>query len=279
LKVVTGIVARVSCSPWVRSCYRWTQRVPALRGISHAVMCLALPFGHKVWAQVHAGAAKGLWLEIDPRGSKSYLEGYYELAIQDALQKYLHEGDVFYDIGAHVGYFSMIAARMIGLTGQVEAFEAAPENAAAMEQHIRRNGFTQIRINPVAVWSSCGSVSFRSPLRGGMAGTAVLPSGDSVLSPLDIDVKAITLDSLLNDHRPPTLIKMDVEGAEAEVLLGANKLFEKHRPALICEVHTPEAATSVQEWLASKDYTFEWITKTKEETLPRHLVADPRGRP
>jgi len=272
LKGLTKIVARVSCTPWLRSCYRRIQRVPGLRAVSRAVMCRTLPFGTKVWARVHAGPAKGLWLKVDPRKEKPFLEGYHELAIQKALQQYLRDGDVFYDVGSHIGLLSLVAARMIGAKGEVQAFEAAPENIAAIEQHVQRNRFPQIRVNPVAVWSSTGRVSFHRPFLGSLRGV-VVPAGDSTPNALDCDVEATTLDYFVNSHRPPHVIKVDVEGAEPEVLRGADKVFNRYRPILICEVHNQEARTIVQEWLSTRGYAVEWMGE--RDTLPRHLVARP----
>jgi FkbM family methyltransferase len=200
------------------------------------------------------------------------LEGYHELAIQKALQQYLREGDVFYDVGAHIGLLSLVAARMIGTKGEVQAFEAAPENIAAIEQNIQRNRFPQIRVNPVAVWSTTGRVSFHRPFLGSLRG-AVVSAGDSTLDALDCNVEATTLDCFVKSHHPPNLIKVDVEGAEAEALGGADEVFDRYRPILICEVHNHEAVTRVREWLSTRGYTVEWMGEG--DTLPRHLVAKP----
>jgi FkbM family methyltransferase len=226
----------------------------------------------KVWARVHAGPAKGLWLKVDPRQEKPFLEGYHELAIQNALQEVLREGDVFYDVGAHIGLLSLVAARLIGARGEIQAFEAAPENVAAIEQHVQRNRFPQIKVNPVAVWSTTGRVSFHRPFLGSLRGV-VVSANNSTSDALDYDVEATTLDYFVKSHRLPNLIKVDVEGAEAEVLRGADKVFDRCRPILICEVHNQEAVTRVQEWLSTRGYTVKWMGEA--DTLPRHLVAKP----
>ena len=269
------LLARVSCLPSVRASYRAMLRVPLLQSVLRTTVRRALPFGTRVWACVHSGEAKGLWLNIDPRWHKAYLEGSYEPGIQKLLREHLQPGGVFYDIGAHIGFFSIIAARLVGRNGRVFAFEAAPENVAALEQNVRRNQLCQIEINPVAVWSKCGHLSFGRPYAGALAG-AVLeldPRASRAGSDLQIEVPATTLDSFVGKHLPPTLIKIDVEGAEAEVLEGAKKLFQQNRPVLICEVHHENAATSVERWLTQLGYRFGWLAG--EQVFPRHLIAHP----
>jgi FkbM family methyltransferase len=269
------LLARASCSPWVRSWYRIMLRIPMVASILRATVQRALPLGTKVWARIHSGDGKGLWLNLDPRWHKAYLEGSYEPAIQRFLHEHLQPGDVFYDIGAHIGFFSTIAARLVGDSGKVFAFEAAPENASALDQNIRRNSLRQVEINQVAVWSKCGTLSFGRPYAGALAGSVleVNPNAAPVHDDLQIEVPAITLDCFVKKHLPPTLIKIDVEGAEAEVLEGAQKLFQQSWPVLICEIHHQPAAASVQQWLAMNGYEFGWMGG--EQDFPRHLIAQP----
>jgi len=248
-------------------------RVPGLGSISGAAVRYALPFGTKVWARIHSGEGKGLWLKVDPRWHKAYLEGSYEPGIQKLLREHLRPGDVFYDVGAHIGFFSIIAARLVGRSGRVFAFEAAPENVAALEQNVRKNAFQQIAIKQVAVWSKCGRIGFGRPYSGALAGAVIeLAQGVSqATDDLQFEVPGITLDYFAETHLAPTLVKIDVEGAEGDVLEGATSLFHRHRPALICEVHHRRAATSVHEWLIHNGYEAEWLTG--EPAFPRHLLA------
>jgi FkbM family methyltransferase len=198
------------------------------------------------------------------------------MGIQSLLRDLLRPGDVFYDVGAHIGFFSIIAARLVGNDGRVFAFEAAPENVSALEQNARKNDFGQIVINPVAVWSKCGNFSFGRPYPGALAGAILDATSQGSCGPasLQIQVPTITLDRFAESHSPPKLIKIDVEGAEPEVLEGATRLAAQNRPALICEVHHQRAAASVQAWLANNGYQFKWMTGGR--AFPRHLVAQPQ---
>jgi hypothetical protein len=88
-----------------------------------------------------------------------------------------------------------------------------------------------------------------------------------------IEVEAITLDDFVQRHDPPTLIKIDVEGAEAGVLRGSERIFEQSKPVLICEVHCEQAADDVTRWLRERAYKFEWLEDPLQ--LPCHLLALP----
>jgi FkbM family methyltransferase len=248
-----------------------------MSGMLRAAAEHSVPFGTRVWARIHSGEAKGLWLKLDPRWHRSYLEGSHETGIQSLLRDLLRPGDAFYDVGAHIGFFSIIAARLVGRDGRVFAFEAAPENVEALEQNARKNDLRQIVINPVAIWSKCGNLTFGRPYSGALAGAILDASCQGSCGPecLQIQVPTITLDHFAESHCAPKVIKIDVEGAEAEVLKGATRLVEQSRPALICEVHNQPAAASVQAWLANNGYQFEWMAGGGE--FPRHLVAHPQS--
>jgi hypothetical protein len=84
-------------------------------------------------------------------------------------------------------------------------------------------------------------------------------------------LQAVTLDDFARRHGAPMLVKMDVEGGEAEVLKGALRVFSDSRPRLLCEVHHEAAARAVRDWLRERSYTFEWMEE--EPTFPRHLHA------
>jgi protein-L-isoaspartate O-methyltransferase len=90
-----------------------------------------------------------LSLHLNPRTGKTYLDGVGEPEVQAALQKYLHPGMVFYDIGANIGFFSLLAARLVGKEGRVAAFEADPEIARRLREHAARNEFGWITVDGI----------------------------------------------------------------------------------------------------------------------------------
>jgi len=225
----------------------------------------------RVWRRINAGPGKGLWIRLDPRFERDYANGVYEEAVERMLSLHLRPGSVFYDVGAHIGIMSLVAARLVGTHGTVFAFEADPANALRMEEHVRRNGFEQIHIQSCAVWSFGGRLRFeRASAQSSLnQGTVATEQPESTVGLLDVE--AITIDDFARSHAPPDLIKIDVEGAEAAVLRGSERIFATKRPLLICEVHDEDSSREVSRWLLERNYSFVWLEDTP--SLPRHLLA------
>jgi FkbM family methyltransferase len=204
---------------------------------------------------------QGLWLKLRPRTGQSYLDGIIEPDVQKVLADCIRPGMVFYDLGANLGFFSLIAARLVGETGKVLSFEADPEVAQRLMENVRRNGFRNVRLMNHAVWSSTGSVMFArdcenvSPERGG---GKVVPSAEC--SARNIEVPCIALDEFVHTEAPPDFIKCDVEGAECEVLMGAREMLAAHRPPVACEVHSDKNAEKLAKFFADLNYTLNWFT-------------------
>jgi FkbM family methyltransferase len=172
--------------------------------------------------RVRGGVAKGARMSLDLRREKAYWLGIYEPSIQDFLARHLEAGDVLYDVGAHVGFFSVCGARL-GARGY--AFEPSPENADRLRVNARLAGGA-FEVVETAVWD-------------GDEGVALAPAGGSSQWRAEAggSVSSIRIDDFVAEHAPPTLIKIDVEGAEARVLRGARATLERLRPVVLCEAH------------------------------------------
>src|SRR2546422_11516918 len=90
-----------------------------------------------------------------------------------------------------------------------------------------------------------------------------------------IEVQAMTLDAIAENHPLPTMVKIDVEGAEVEVLRGAQRMISQTKPVLLFEVHHRQAATLLEDQLQQKDYRIDWLPPHPGFTFPRHLLALP----
>jgi FkbM family methyltransferase len=258
---VRRLYARLSVAPFLG---------PTLRRIARKL----IPSETRIWLRISDGLAKGLWVNLDPRYETPYAEGQYESVLQQALSRHLWSGSVFYDIGAHIGVVSMYGAQLVGISGRVFAFEAAPENVSRIEEHLARNSLPQIRMIPCAVWSSRGRVRFeRAPTQSSRNGGAV--ASLAIARDDDIEVDAVALDDFALGNPLPAVIKIDVEGAEADVLRGSEEVFRRAKPVLICEVHHVRAAEDVARWLEERAYEFDWLEDTCQ--FPRHLLATPRS--
>jgi hypothetical protein len=92
----------------------------------------------RIWVQIASGMAKGLWVKVLPKWEPGYLRGCAEDGMNEALSRYLKPGDCFYDVGAHIGFYALLAARLIGETGTIIAFEPDIENAETLRQNAPR---------------------------------------------------------------------------------------------------------------------------------------------
>jgi len=261
----------VSRNSFIRRAYTELKNVPLFGPALQKLVKSMVPRGTRVWLQIPAGLGEGLWMHLDPRFEMDYAAGAYEPMIVEAMVSGLEPGSVFYDVGAHIGVFSLLAARIAGETGAVFAFEADPDNAERIKEHARRNGLDQIHVVPYAVWNSPGKLAFqRAPVNSSRNQGAVA-SGLQIQNENMTQVEAITLDSFSQEHLAPALIKIDIEGGETAALQGSENLFTLHRPILICEVHNQVAEEFVTEWLRSKHYS---LTPLGESCVfPRHLLA------
>ena len=202
-----------------------------------------VPRDSLTWIQVQHGPAKGIWLRLNPRTGRDYFNGEVETEVQAVLQKYLRAGMTFYDVGANIGFFSLLAARLVGAGGRVMAFEADPEIAARLREHASRNDGAPISVEEKAVWSSAAPVFFAradtslSPDRG--LGH-VVAAGATQTAHGTIRVETVVLDEYAARVCAPDFIKCDVEGAEVEVFRGARKLLIEKKPIILCEMHGEE---------------------------------------
>jgi FkbM family methyltransferase len=164
--------------------------------------------------------------------------GTLETSVQEAMVRRLGPGDVFYDIGANVGFFSLLGARLVGVDeGKVYAFEAAPDNATAIRANVKLNAISNIRVIDKAVSSRAGMG--RLQIVEDQSWSKLEEYGNHPDTRRMIDVELVAIDDLLQADAisPPTVVKIDVEGAEIAVLEGMRTTLERHQPAVICELH------------------------------------------
>jgi FkbM family methyltransferase len=233
---------------------RSLRNVPFLGSLIHRLSHSILPTDQKVWARVEDGPATGIWLELNPRTGQSYLHGEAEQAVQATLAERLRPGMVFYDLGANLGLFTLLAARLVTAAGKVFSFEPDPTNAANLRRNIQRNGFTNVTVVQSGIWSSTGDRSFLaansdSPDHGVGRFVAHAPEDSGTLIP------CVALDDFIQNAPPPDAIKCDIEGAEVEALRGAAKLLQSpKRPWIIMETHSPALEQAARAMLGSCGY-------------------------
>ena len=150
----------------------------------------------------------------------------YEKETTKLITKLVKPGMTVIDVGAHVGYYSLLAASQVGPTGTVYSFEPEPANHELLLKNIELNGYSNIRATRKAVSNHAGSTDlFLTALDSGRHSTYRhgLPERGS------IEIETTTIDAFLDSVGAPKidLVKVDVEGAEKDVLEGMDRLLQQ----------------------------------------------------
>lgn len=179
-----------------------------------------------------------LRLFTDSKLCEFIFKSSFELSERIFVQKYLRPGDVFIDVGANIGLFSMIAAREVGPKGQVHAFEPSKETWRRLCQNVRINNFG----NVVCVHSGLSETAGILELLKSTEGYDAWNSFGKPIKGLNFRTEKVevhTLDKYVADHdltERVGLIKIDVEGWETRVLAGASNLLSHNcAPDLLVE--------------------------------------------
>lgn len=221
------------------------------------------------------GPLEGYRMFIDWSRYRSFVYGTWEPAVAKVVSETVRKGMTVIDIGAHHGYYSLYFAKCVGPTGRVFSFEPVPENLALLRKNILLNGISWIEIFRDAVFSCTKDISFAAPDESDNSGEGSLTEGSKGRQIL---VHAVTLDSFCNSaHRLPDVIKMDVEGAELDVLLGAKDVLKQCSPKLLIELHHFDgnvAAHPVPGLLQGWGYEVQWIEKCQWTS---HILAIRHG--
>lgn len=188
------------------------------------------------------------------RGSKwivgSSLHGWwlgsFEHKKQTRIASALKPGSIFYDIGANAGFYSLLAASLVS-PGKVYAFEPLPRNVSYLRRHLELNETSNVEVLDLAVSDRTGTAFFEEAacrLMGHLAQEGTL------------SVRTATLDSLLFEEKisPPTVVKIDIEGAELLALRGASECIQRYRPVIFLATHGHEVHEACRQLLESWGY-------------------------
>jgi FkbM family methyltransferase len=247
---------------------RGLSQLPVVGPLARRISYWLVPHNTRSHCRIEQGLGQGLILVLNPRWERSMWEGVYEPEVQAVFGRHLKKDCVLYDIGSGLGFYGCVAAHK---GAEVYAFEPDPSNASQIEYHAKINHL-QDRLHVIrkVVSSRTGTVELMPADRSLGHGNAVVAAAPQLAA---ITVEGVSLDDFVRAHRPPTLCKLDVEGHESEVLKGAQHLFEKIRPHIICEVHDGANAGFIEPWLKERGYVFRWIEEGGR--WPRHFVASP----
>lgn len=192
--------------------------------------------------------------------------GSYEFVKQQFISDRVSAGAVVYDIGAHVGFYTLLFSELVGQEGRVFAFEPAPENFAYLQRHLQLNRCRNVTSVPVALGQSTGTASFETRVASSAAGHL---SETGLLQ-----VPVFRLDEWVQQQRAPfpDYLKIDVEGAEAGVLSGAREMLRVRKPMIFLATHGPEVHSQCCRFLSELGYTLQSLTSASVEQTSE-LVA------
>ena len=168
-----------------------------------------------------------------------YLHRDYEPLTTRAVLEALHPGAVAVDVGANLGYFTCLAAKSVGPGGVVHAVEPAPANVEALERNIRLNELRNVVVHPVAAADVAGERSLRLTARNDHHGLYDHPESPTVA---EARISAAPLDALVDG--PAKLVKVDVEGAEVDVLEGMRGLLRRSPGVTVIVEWNPDTLRS-----------------------------------
>jgi FkbM family methyltransferase len=202
-------------------------------GTANALMTLLRPFKTRSVVDVH-----GHQLEVDDGDYLGLtINRVYEPEVTNFLRAFVRSGQTAIDLGANMGYFTLLFARLVGPGGHVLAFEPDPENFELLERNVRANRYANVTLSQNAVSDHPGTaLLYRSPVNPGDHRLVDVGNREAV------EVQVITLDEALPEvHRTVHWIKMDIQGAEVAALRGMQSIIRSAGEMSIVTEFCPRA--------------------------------------
>jgi FkbM family methyltransferase len=251
----------------------WIKHIPGVAAGQRWLIRFALsgePFVHTI----NAGPVRGLRFEITLPDDKAIWAGTFEPEFSQALHETVRHGDVCYDIGGYRGYMAGVFA--LSGASRVFVFEPLPENVNRLRQLAKLNPALPLQIEELAVGRSDGTVYFKVMAEQSMGKLSDSAFQMNALSSREILVHLVCLDTwVFKQKQPrPAVIKIDVEGAEVDVLDGAMRTLKECHPRILIEAHSEKLAALCTQKLSELGYQ---ICQLEEGLLnpedTRHLIA------
>jgi len=241
----------------------WRSHWPLARGkyLPERVRSFFVPFA-AVQVKVEPGIS--MLLDADDFVSRTIIvRGVWEPRSWAGIEKHLPGGGTFVDVGAHIGYYSLKAAKVVGSKGRVIAVEPNPQTVEKLRENIRLSA-ANITVYPVACSDSEATLElFAAPRRNtGESSLSRQNAEQEGTSSASYRVRARPLDAIIEESglARVDVVKIDVEGAELLVLKGAKQALSRYSPVLIVEIIDRQlramgtSAAEVEEYLRSLGY-------------------------
>jgi FkbM family methyltransferase len=205
---------------------RWRLIDPAVR-LAPALRVVTSPMVIRV--------REGFVMQIDgssQTGRMLYATGEYESETSRLIQRLLRPGDTMIDVGANIGYFTILGSRAVGVRGRVVAFEPMPHVRERLDRNIALNRLTNVVVRSEALSDSSGPSTFFA----GPTDDTGLASLRPLTGSMQVDVMRAKLDGLWDPADRVALVKIDVEGAEMAAVRGMSECLKRDAPHVILEV-------------------------------------------
>ncbi|MCI2426187.1 FkbM family methyltransferase [Candidatus Acetothermia bacterium] len=178
--------------------------------------------------------------------------GNYEQEKQILFTRTVREGSIVYDVGAHVGFYTLLASEIVGQSGKVIAFEPLPRNLCYLNKHLSLNKCGNVKVIEATVAEESGTAFFTEGADSSMGHISLAGN---------IEIKKVAIDELVLNREipPPEYLKIDVEGAELLVLSGAKKILHDFAPVIFLATHGAGIHQQCCEILKSLGYQLQSI--------------------
>ena len=217
---------------------------------------------------------EGFRMRLDWLTQRSFAYGTWEPAVAKALEAQVQPGMTALDIGAHIGYYTLLLAKLVGNLGRVMSFEPTPNNYARLVENINLNDLKNVTPLNLAVLARAREMEVNLPQDEPYSGSISLYEDYGTQR---IAVHAVSLDEFFSGSvERIDFVKMDVEGAEGEVIHGGMKTLERFHPQFLIELHHFDGSVAmnpVPNLLDSLGYRVTWLERWE---LTSHILAVPK---
>lgn len=182
------------------------------------------------------------WIARDDAVSDDLWQGTFEQPERAFVKRVLRRGMTVLDVGAHAGFYTLLASTCVGDEGRVIAFEPSPRERARLRAHLRLNRRANVTVEEVAIGDAAGSgalLVFDGRLTGCNSFHLADTRGAHAIT---VPICALDDYHARGAFQRVDLVKMDIEGAELAALRGAEQMFRSLRPLLLCELHDKRTA-------------------------------------
>ena len=226
--------------------------------------------------RTHTVEIDGFVFHLNPRDqfitTTMVTTGTWEPTETSVLRAQLRPGDTYVDVGAYIGYYTVIASKLVGQSGRVIAFEPDPRNFALLKRNVETNGCTNVILEQLALSDRPGSIKlFLHDVSKGSHSIVEFAGAAGT-----VEVEAVPLDDYLAEwERQIDVVKIDTEGAEAIILDGMRGTFKRYRNARLLMEFYPyklrrsgREAESLLEELRSLGFRFYNVDEKELEVVP-----------